>query len=85
MSADLPLGSSGVVYLAFCECELATEVPMADSRTATPPAVADRPGPSSKGSGDCGDHEWYKSSGEEDRCYHCTAGIRPPSQFSERS
>ena len=35
-----------------------------------------------KGSGDCGNHEWYRSTDEEDRCYHCKPGVRRPSEFS---
>jgi hypothetical protein len=34
-----------------------------------------------KGSADCGDHEWYKSTEDEDRCYHCEEGVRRPSGF----
>jgi hypothetical protein len=34
-----------------------------------------------KGRRDCGDHEWYKSSPEEDRCYHCAVGVRRPTGF----
>ena len=29
-----------------------------------------------KGHGDCGDHEWYRSTDDIDRCYHCEAGVR---------
>jgi len=29
-----------------------------------------------KGKQDCGDHEWYRSTDEIYRCYHCVAGIR---------
>jgi hypothetical protein len=39
------------------------------------------PGPFSrlfpKGRRDCGAHEWYRSTQEVDRCYHCTVGERP--------
>src|SRR6185295_2595858 len=33
-----------------------------------------------KGKTDCGDHEWYRSTDEVYRCYHCIVGIRhdPP-------
>jgi hypothetical protein len=34
-----------------------------------------------KGKTDCGDHEWYKHSDDEDRCYHCEVGVRSPSEF----
>ncbi|MGA2306749.1 MAG: hypothetical protein ABSH29_21555 [Acidimicrobiales bacterium] len=34
-----------------------------------------------KGKSDCGNHEWYKSSDELDRCYHCVVGERRPSQI----
>lgn len=37
-----------------------------------------------KGRADCGNHEWYKSTDEEDRCYHCEIGVRRPSEFPER-
>lgn len=30
-----------------------------------------------KGRRDCGNHEWYRSSDEIDRCYHCDVGVRP--------
>jgi hypothetical protein len=40
-------------------------------------------GVASKGKADCGDHEWYyKASDQVDRCYHCEAGERHPSQFT---
>jgi hypothetical protein len=29
-----------------------------------------------KGSRDCGNHEFYKSDDQVDRCYHCEVGIR---------
>jgi hypothetical protein len=29
-----------------------------------------------KGRGDCGNHEWYKATAQEDNCYHCVA-VRP--------
>lgn len=35
-----------------------------------------------KGPRDCGEHDWYKSSDEEDRCYHCAVGGRRPSKFT---
>jgi hypothetical protein len=34
-----------------------------------------------KGRRDCGEHEWYKASEDEDLCYHCETGARRPSQF----
>jgi hypothetical protein len=38
------------------------------------------PGPLSdlfpKGKRDCGSHEWYRSSEDTDRCYHCDVGIK---------
>ena len=42
-------------------------------------------GVAAKGSGDCGDHDWYKESDEVDRCYHCEIGERRPSQFARLS
>ena len=30
-----------------------------------------------KGRRDCGDHAWYRATDAEDRCYHCTVGVRP--------
>ena len=30
-----------------------------------------------KGTSDCGNHEWYNSDNEVDRCYHCAVGVRP--------
>jgi hypothetical protein len=30
-----------------------------------------------KGLSDCGDHEFYRSSDELERCYHCVVGERP--------
>jgi hypothetical protein len=39
-------------------------------------------GVAAKGKADCGDHEWYKSSDQIDRCYHCEVGERRPSQFT---
>lgn len=39
-------------------------------------------GIASKGAGDCGAHDWYKATDTEDRCHHCEAGMRRPSQFS---
>ncbi len=38
-------------------------------------------GVAAKGRRDCGRHDWYKSSDEEDRCYHCQVGVRRPSGF----
>jgi hypothetical protein len=32
-----------------------------------------------KGRRDCRDHDWYKASDAEDRCYHCEVGVRRPS------
>ena len=29
-----------------------------------------------QGRRDCGAHEWYRSSDAEERCYHCTVGLR---------
>lgn len=29
-----------------------------------------------KGSGDCGNHEWYRQDADTDACYHCEVGIR---------
>jgi hypothetical protein len=34
-----------------------------------------------KGRDDCGQHEWYKATDAEDRCYHCSPGVRRPSGF----
>jgi hypothetical protein len=34
-----------------------------------------------KGSGDCGNHEWYKADDSRDECYHCEVGTRSPSEF----
>lgn len=42
-------------------------------------------GLAAKGTADCGDHDWYKESGEVDRCYHCKVAERRPSQFVERA
>ena len=42
-------------------------------------------GVAQKGKGDCGNHEWYRSTAEEDRCYHCDAGVRRPSQLGSDS
>jgi hypothetical protein len=36
---------------------------------------------SPKGRGDCGNHDWYKATDEEDCCYHCEVGVRRPSGF----
>ena len=49
-------------------------------RRRLPSFLLDR-GVARKGKHDCGQHEWYKSTDEEDRCYHCEVGIRRPSQF----
>ena len=38
-------------------------------------------GVAAKGRTDCGNHEWYKASDAEDRCYHCPVGVRRRSQF----
>ena len=38
-------------------------------------------GIAAKGRDDCGEHEWYVSSDDEDRCYHCEAGVRRPRRF----
>ncbi len=38
-------------------------------------------GVAAKGASDCGNHEWYRSSDDEDRCYHCAVGVRRPSQL----
>jgi hypothetical protein len=38
-----------------------------------------------KGRKDCRDHEWYKSTDDEDRCYHCEVGVRRPSGFPPSS
>lgn len=38
-------------------------------------------GVAGKGRHDCGDHEWYKATDDEDRCYHCSVGRRRPSGF----
>jgi hypothetical protein len=35
-----------------------------------------------KGEADCGNHEWYKYTEAEDRCYHCKVGVHP-TQFDE--
>jgi hypothetical protein len=29
-----------------------------------------------KGQHDCGDHEWYRSTEDLDRCYHCEVGVK---------
>jgi hypothetical protein len=34
-------------------------------------------GLASKGSHDCGAHDWYKQDGVTERCYHCEAGSQP--------
>jgi hypothetical protein len=36
-----------------------------------------------KGMHDCGNHEWYKASDDEDNCYHCSVGVRRPSMFEK--
>jgi hypothetical protein len=38
-------------------------------------------GVAGKGRSDCGNREWYKASDAEDHCYHCTVGVRRPSQY----
>jgi hypothetical protein len=38
----------------------------------------------SKGKRDCGNHEFYRVTHEEDRCYHCSVGVRRPSHFPDR-
>jgi hypothetical protein len=38
-------------------------------------------GVAKKGASDCGDHEWYKATDDEDHCYHCEVGVRRPSGF----
>lgn len=43
-------------------------------RTNTPHAVSDR---IPKGAEDCGNHEWYRSDEQTERCYHCVVGVRP--------
>jgi hypothetical protein len=40
-------------------------------------------GVAGKGRRDCGDHDWYKSSQEEDDCYHCEVGVRRPTGFPD--
>ena len=35
-----------------------------------------------KGAKDCGCHEWYRHSAEEDYCYHCFVSLRKPSQLT---
>ncbi|GAB2928853.1 hypothetical protein GCM10027280_15420 [Micromonospora polyrhachis] len=42
-------------------------------------------GLASKGTADCGDHEWYKADNEVERCYHCIVGQRPydPAHFGQ--
>jgi hypothetical protein len=42
-------------------------------------------GVAAKGRSDCGNHEWYKASDDEDHCYHCRVGVRRPSQIPQRS
>jgi hypothetical protein len=37
-----------------------------------------------KGLQDCREHDWYKSTEAEDRCYHCDVGVRRPSGFGGR-
>ena len=32
-----------------------------------------------KGKHDCGNHEWYRSQLDLDRCYHCQLGLRSSS------
>jgi hypothetical protein len=41
-------------------------------------------GVAAKGKHDCGNHDWYKSSDEVDRCYYCDVGERRPSQIPRR-
>jgi hypothetical protein len=38
-----------------------------------------------KGRRDCGNHAFYKSTDDLDRCYHCEVGQRTPSQTPPRS
>lgn len=45
-----------------------------------PSFLVDR-GVARKASRDCGDHDWYKASDAEDRCYHCEVGVRRPSEL----
>ncbi len=52
---------------------------LADEASYPAAVAADLVGP--KGRGDCGNHEWYKSTDAEDHCYHCAAGFRIPSRF----
>jgi hypothetical protein len=37
-----------------------------------------------KGSRDCGNHEWYKSSDQTWRCYHCKPGVTHEVPWDER-
>jgi hypothetical protein len=34
-------------------------------------------GIAAKGRRDCGDHDWYRATDDESRCYHCELGVRP--------
>lgn len=38
----------------------------------------------SKGSRDCGNHEWYKASEQTWRCYHCEPGVTHDVPWDER-
>lgn len=38
----------------------------------------------SKGSRDCGNHEWYKASEQTWRCYHCGPGVTHDVPWDER-
>jgi len=45
-------------------------------RRSLPWFLVDR-GIASKGTTDCGDHDWYNADGVVEHCYHCTVGLRP--------
>ncbi len=38
----------------------------------------------SKGRGECGDHEWYKSAEHTWRCYHCEPGLTHTVPWDDR-
>ena len=40
------------------------------------PSILINLGIAAKGKDDCGDHDWYRSNGGQQRCYHCDVGAR---------
>jgi hypothetical protein len=46
-----------------------------------PPAFLVDLGVAAEGKSDCGNHDWYKYTDEEEHCYHYVVGVRRPSEF----